>query len=165
MKNNLLKYFFISIFSFCLVLLDTSFFSMLTFYEAQIIISFLALIIFALKVDEILTFFCFSIVIFFAVFSSLPVWLILINFLLIPSVVLYLRKNFLPEPSMVSLPLYFMITCFAFEFVLLLYSHDINSKSLLVLVCFALINCFFGTILLLLSKVMELLFKRGEIKL
>jgi hypothetical protein len=165
MKKKWINILLFGFLALCLVLLDTSFFSFLVLFEAQIIISFVALITFAIKADDYLTYFSGFVIIFFSIFSSLPVWLIVINFCVLPEIVFYIRKNLLPEPSVFIIPAYFIAVSFSFEFLLFLYSKEFNASGVLAIGYFVLLNTIAGVVVYGVTDKVSKMFKRGEIKI
>ncbi len=163
--NNKLKLVVLFVLSFALTILDTSFFSFVMIKEAQIISTYLVLVIFAIKADN--RFFEFSTfcAVMFSVFSSLPVWLILVNFCLLPSLFYYFRQKFLPEPSVFSSFLYFVSAAFFFELFLLIYVDQLDAYGATIMGSFVLINAIAGSLIYLLQKHYQKLIRKPEIKL
>lgn len=136
------------LFAAILVLLDTSFFANLSVHNASIVSVFQLIIIFALIADtKKYLFFAASTIIFFSVFSSLPIWLIALLFFILPSTILYLRKSHLPLPSVPVALILFLIVNLLFEIILLFYVKEWNKDGLLVLYYFVIINTIFGATL------------------
>lgn len=144
MKSRGLKTISLVCLALALVLLDTSFFSFLSVNNASIILSFLVIVIFALKLSSSFYTITFFTIIFFTIFSSVPPWLIVLCFLILPSLVYYLRSSFLPEPSILSVPVYYMLLTSVFDILLLLYAKELNKQGLLSLCYFVLINTIAG---------------------
>lgn len=131
-----------------LTLLDTSFFANLSIRNASIVSVFQLIIIFALMADtKKYFFFVSSAIIFFSIFSSLPVWLIFVLFFVLPGSVLYLRKGHLPLPSVPVALILFAIVNLVFELILLLYFGEWNKNGFSSLYYFVIINTIFGVIL------------------
>lgn len=128
-------------------LLDTSFFANLSVGHATIISTFQLIIIFAL-ISDTKNYFIFmtSTIIFFSIFSSLPMWVIFSLFFLLPSVILYLRKVHLPLPSVPITLILFAIANLFFESILLFYAREWNRSGFSVLCYFIIINTIFGTV-------------------
>lgn len=131
-----------------LTLLDTSLFANMTLKNASIVSVFQFMIILALVADT-RNFFIFisGAIIFFAVFSSLPVWTIFILLFLLPSSVLYLRKGHLPLPSVPVAAIILLLSNLIFELVLLLYIKEWNKNGFEVMYYFVLINTVFGSLI------------------
>jgi len=129
-------------------LLDTSLFANMTVKNASIVSVFQLIIILALVADTRNYFiFVSGAIIFFAVFSSLPVWTIFILLFLLPCSVLYLRKGHLPLPSLPVATIILLLSNLIFELVLLLYIKEWNKKGFEVMYYFVLINTVFGSLI------------------
>jgi hypothetical protein len=162
-----IKYLFLIVLSFVLSFMDISFFSFLGVYGATILTSFIFMIIFTLvdktKKDYIIV--SLSLVLFFSIFSSLPLFPIMVNFFLIPAAISYIRKYYLPEPSLIVSPLYFLVATFIFEGVLLIYSKAWNNEGLLTFSWFVFINTMVGVIVYYFYLKIRKRFKSFEIKI
>ena len=142
------KLLFLFLLAGILTLLDTSFFANLTLKDASIVSVFQLIIIFALIAEtKQFLFFLSSTIIFFALFSSLPIWILFLLLFLLPSLFLYLRKGHLPLPSIPVAIFLFLIANFVFELILLFYAKEWNNKGFSVLCYFVIINTIFGSIL------------------
>lgn len=131
-----------------LTLLDTSFFPNIIVKNTSIVSVFQLIVIFAFLADaKKYLFFTGIAIIFFSIFSSLPVWLIFVLFFVLPGIIIYLRKGHLPLPSMPIALILFMIINFMFELVLLLYVKEWNKNGFTSLYYFVIINTLFGVIL------------------
>lgn len=84
-------------------LLDVSFFSAMPVYDATIVSTLAVILVLALvgNLRNEVTF-SFSSIIFFSLFSSVPVWYLVIAFMIVPTLVLYLRKSHLPDLSVAA---------------------------------------------------------------
>lgn len=143
-----IKYLILFLLAATLTLLDTSFFANLIVKNTSIISTFQLIIIFALIADtKKYLFVVTSVIIFFAIFSSLPVWVIFLLFFVLPSTIIYLRKGHLSFPSVPIALILFIIANLLFELILLLYVHEWNKSGFLTLYYFVLINSIFGIIL------------------
>ncbi len=144
-----------------LVLLDTSFFSNLPIGNATIISTLAAIILFSFTGNprDLISFVSFAII-FFSIFSSLPIWLIFFTFLLIPGLIFYVRKILLPEPSPIFSVIYFFGGNFLFELAILLRSGEWNQKGLAVFVSFVLINSLFGVAVFAIGKYLLMRYKK-----
>lgn len=162
-----IKYLFLIAVSFALSFLDISFFSFLGVYGATILSSFIFMIIFTFldktKKDYLIV--SLSLVLFFVVFSSLPLFPIMINFFLIPAAISYFRKYYLPEPSLIVSPLYFLAATFIFEGVLLIYDKAWNNYGFLTFSWFIFINTVLGIIIYALYLRIRRKFRSFEIKI
>lgn len=128
-----------------LVILDVSFFSQLDIYGASILFSFIAAILFALlDRDKNYLIYLLSAVIFFALFSSLPLPIIFINFFLLPAVIYYIKNTYFPEPTILSVIFYFSVATFLFDLIILLYAREWNEAGYLALGYFTVLNSLAG---------------------
>lgn len=128
-----------------LVLLDVSFLSNFEIYGATIVTSFIFLVILAIS-DRLQDFmyFSLSLVILFAVFSSLSLAVILLNFVLLPLVISYVRRKYLHVPNKFAAILYFLIATFCFEFILVAAAKEFNQAGALMIGYFTILNTFLG---------------------
>jgi len=161
------KYSTLIIVSFILSFLDISFFSFLGVYGATILSSFIFVIIysFADKTKKDYLIISLSLVLFFSIFSSLPLFPILFNFFLIPSVITYIRKYYLPEPSLIVSIIYFLLATLLFEGLLLIYDKAWNSAGFLTFSWFIFINTLLGLFAYAFYLKIRKRFKTFEIKL
>lgn len=162
-----IKYLILIAVSLVLSFLDISFFSFLDVYGATLLSSFIFLIIFTFvdktKKDYIIV--ALSLVLSFSIFSSLPLFPIFINFFFIPAMISYLRRYYLPQPSLIVSVLYFLATTFIFEGVLLIYAKAWNNSGLLTFSWFIFINTVLGIIAYAFYLKVRRKFKTFEIKI
>lgn len=151
------------LFALFLSVMDTAFFSNLTINGASIVSVYMLSIIFAINGDfERFLLFVGATVIFFSIFSSLPIYLIFLLFLVIPSFLLFLRKKYLPHPSVPVSLFYFIIVDFLFEIILLLQSKEWSRNGFEILGYFILINSVFGVIMFYIVNKIKNKFGRKE---
>jgi len=131
--------------AFCLVILDVSFFSQLNIYGASILFSFIVAILFVL-LNRDKNYLCYLLasVIFFTIFSSLPLPIIFLNFFLLPVAVNYIKNTYFPEPTIISVIFYFFAATFIFDFILLIYAKEWNQSGYLALGYFTVLNSLAG---------------------
>ena len=146
---NWLKILTLILFSLLFTLLDVSFFSFIQIYGVTIISTFLIIISFSLLVDTKLAhhdllIFQSSSLIMFSVLSSVPIWLLLIGFIIIPGVIVYLRENYVSYPSVFVVIAIFLLSNFIFEIILFLSSSQTNQNIILPLLYFVFINTIVG---------------------
>ena len=140
-----LKYFSLIVLAFSLTLFDTSFFSFLDIFGSNILSSFIFLLSLALLIKyQDLLIFVFSISLFFAAFSSLPVWQIFISFFILPEITFFVKKKYLPDISVLPVAITFVITAVLFGAVLIMGVDDFSSEAFGQLGYFALINAVLG---------------------
>jgi hypothetical protein len=127
--------------AFALVVLDVSFFGVISLGGATIISTLLTVIIFALlnKFDSTLIF-ATAATLFFTTLSSVPVWIIFFGFFIIPGIVIYLRKTNLPEPSIMISFFYFVIATLVFELTFLVSYKEFNLTGFNLTGSFVLVN-------------------------
>lgn len=151
--------------SLALCLLDTSFFSAMPLFGATVIGTFaLALVLSVSKNQSVLLYYSISSVFFFSIFSSLPVWLIVIVLLLLPYILFFIRKKYFPQLSILSSIPFFMTGTLIFSGLLLVYNKEWSMDGLAVVVYFMLINSAIGTGLHYIFERWERDFGRKEIK-
>lgn len=162
-----IRYATIIFISFLLTFIDVSFLSFLGVYGATILSSFLFVIIFSMtdktKKDYIIA--ALSVVLFFSIFSSLPLFPIIAGFFLIPATIGYLRQHSFPEPSVLVSVVYFVISTALFEGMILLYLRAWNDEGFLAFGWFIFLNSFFGFISYAFYLKMRKNFTAPEIKL
>lgn len=162
-----LRYSILIFISFVLVFIDVSFLSFWEVYGATVLSSLLFLIIFSMtdktKKDYVVA--ALSVVLAFSVFSSLPLFLIIIGFFLIPASIAYVRQRYLPEPNVPISILYFVISSVFFEGILLLYLRAWTANGLLTFAWFVFINSLVGFISYALYLKIRKNFTTSEIKL
>lgn len=135
----------IIILAFILVILDVSFFSQLDIYGASVLFSFIAAILFALlDREKNYLFYLLAAVLFFTIFSSLPLPIIFLNFFLLPVAINYVKNTYFPEPTIISVVFYFFISAFIFDFVILIYAKEWNQAGYLALGYFTVLNSLAG---------------------
>jgi len=132
-----------------LVFIDVYCFSFLPIGGVAVLSSFLVVLIFALFLRQDYIILSLSLIIFLSVFSSLESWVSIIFYLVLPSLIIYLRKSFLPEPSVVATAIYFITSLLFFGSFLFLDLADLSSKSFEVILRFILLNTGFGLIFFL----------------
>lgn len=152
---KLYKYILLFVLSFLTAILDTSFFSFLTLYEASLISTFSIMIILMI-LDlrrEALYFASFSIL-FYTIFSSVPVYLLFILFLGIP-LFFYLLKTrvAINLESLVWVIIILFLSNLLFDLLLIVFFGDVSAGSLTSLLFFTIINTVFGLIVFYISKI------------
>lgn len=162
---NWQKITFLFILALFSAILDTSFFSAITIFGASIILTYLILIFLAIRATEETFIFAAFSVIFFTIFSSISVIIILLNFLIIPLMVFYLRKRFLPEPSFLASLLYFSAGSLIFELIFILYFKEFGREGLTILGSFIAMSTIAGMIIYVTESRIRKIFHRREIKI
>ncbi|OQA04620.1 MAG: hypothetical protein BWY68_00199 [bacterium ADurb.Bin400] len=153
-------------FAFALVLLDASFFSFLEFSGVTILSSLSVLIAFVLLGHgREISVFIPAIIVFFAVFSSLPLWFIVVGFWLLPATLAYLRIHYLPEPSMLAASLSFAITYLLFDLLLVVTQGEWLMSEVAAIGWFTVINTIFGLTVYGLARTIRSNFVRSDIRL
>ncbi|MCX6808251.1 MAG: hypothetical protein NTW50_01105 [Candidatus Berkelbacteria bacterium] len=149
-----------------LVLLDVSFFVNFEVNGATFLSSFCVLVVLAL-VDNSKKYYIFSLalVLFFSLFTSLPLLVIALNFFLLPAFLNFIRLKFFPEPTPFTSLFYFISISVVFEIIIMIYSGSWNSQALLALLYFVLINSAAGVFLFTMYRIIKKRFLLGEIKI
>ncbi|MEI7791884.1 MAG: hypothetical protein WCI57_00130 [Candidatus Berkelbacteria bacterium] len=147
------------------VLLDVSFFSAFEIYGATIISSLAVLLTMAIT-DRSRNYliYVFSLILFFTIFSSLPLLVIALEFLALPVGLNYVMTRYFPRPKAVTSPVYYLFGNFIFELVLLVYSKEYNQAGLLTLSYFVVLNSILGVIFYILQEKVKNDFNIEEIK-
>lgn len=154
---------FISLF---LVALDISFFSSFTFFGANLLISLVVAILFAisLSTERYLTFCSFS-ALFFILLSSLPPYGVAFGFIILPGALRYFKMSFFPEPTVLTSLIYFVIGLLLFEIILIIPDWQLSLDTLPEFAYFILINSLAGSFLFYLLLRIKRFFLPGQIKL
>lgn len=150
-----------------LVIMDLTFFSYIEIYGASLITSLVVLTMLALssKNDDYI-YFGLILVILFSIFSSVPLFVIGLNFVLVPATINYVIKKYLPSPSTLTAVLYFIFVAFLFEFSLLVWSSEWSVVGFKAVGYFVMINAILGTIInVLYTKAKNFFLSEFEIKL
>jgi len=148
------------------VLLDVSFFSSIEIYGATIILSLSILLTMAISDrsrDYLI--YAFSLILFFTIFSSLPLIVIAIEFLLLPAGLNYVMIKYFPKPRPVTSPIYYIFGTLFFELVLLVYSKEFTESGLLTLSYFVVINSIVGVICYIIQEKVKNDFKIEDIRI
>lgn len=160
------KYTIIILIAFCLSFLDIAFFSFLEIYGATILSSFIFLIIFSItdktKRDYMIA--SLAVVLFYSIFSSLPLPIIFTGFFIIPASIGYIRERYLPEPTPIVSILYFFVSALLFEGILVAYVKAWNPTGLLTLSWFVFLHILVGFLCYLIFFRLRKKLSRGEIK-
>ncbi len=136
-----------------LVLLDTSFFAVFAISGVSVISSFAILIIFSLLTERNdFVVLALSLVLFLTIFSSLPLWLTIFFFVVLPGMVLYLRKGYLPEPSILISSIYFLLGYGLLGIFLIIIGNSLTSEVVTAFLSFWAINTIAGVVLYALTS-------------
>ena len=163
---NYLKLLFLVFLSLLVTLLDVSFFSALPVAGATVVLSISMIVTWALtgKFEEFVVY-SLGAIFFFAIFSSLSIWFLLFGFFLLPGLIVFLRKNYFPEPSLLIAFVYFLAFNILFFSSLLLFSGELfKAGASTVFYTSVLINSGAGFFLYSLSKTMKTRSHRERIK-
>ena len=128
--------------SFLTVLFDVAFFSNFQFFEANILSTIGLIFSLAIfdKKGRWLLLCSLSSVFFFSILSSLPLWVILLDFLLLPVFLNLIRRRFFPEPNVFTM-LFFSIPFLALVGTVILASAtEFSFPVLKVLLAFVVAN-------------------------
>jgi hypothetical protein len=147
------------------VLLDVSFFSTFEIYGATVISSLAILLTMAITDrNRNYLIYAFSLILFFTIFSSLPLVVIVIEFLALPAGLNYVMTRYFPRPRAVTSPIYYLFGNFIFELVLMVYAKEYNQAGLLTLSYFVVLNSILGVIFYVLLEKVKNDFNIEEIK-
>lgn len=131
--------------AFSASLLDVSFFSALSFRGGSIVSGYVIALILAITGrSQNLVLYVVALTIAFSIFSSVPIWLMFICFIFVPLLIIFLRKNYLPEPSLLVAVIYFIFSLAIFELFLMMQSDEFGYKAWEVLGYFVSVNTLFG---------------------
>jgi len=140
-----------------LALVDTSVLSFFPVFEATILLSVSTLIVLSLLgyKREAVYFAGFS-AIFYAAFSSMPVYFVVIFFLAMPFLISYLKTKAFFEGNIYLSVLVFLISFFLFGLIFFILEGDLSKNSLLVLFSFMIVNTLSGIIVYFVIKIFML---------
>jgi hypothetical protein len=142
--------------AFLFILLDVSFFSTFQVLGVSILSSYIVAINFALmKRFESTLIFCIASTIFLAVFSSLPVILIWIIYLLLPMVTFFIRAKYFAVPGIIISVLFFIGASTVMGSILLINSRGLNVSGLTKLFYLVLENAIFGILIYMIFRKMQ----------
>lgn len=144
---------YLFIFMAVLVLFDVTFLANLTIFNANLLLSFSVLLIVALlvKSDDYLIL-AISASFFLAILSSLPIILIMFNYVIIPAVIFGLRQRFFPRPTIASSFFYFIAAFFLFQLSLVVYIRIFNHQVLVSSVLFIFLNSVLGCVIFAIAQ-------------
>ena len=145
--KNLIKYIAMILLALALVFIDVYCFSFLSIGGVSILSSFLVILIFALFIRRDFIILSLALIIFLSIFSSLETWISIVFYLALPSLIVYLRKAFLPEPSIFVSSFYFVASLTVFGLFLFLDFKEFSPKSFEIILHFVLINTIVGVAL------------------
>ena len=134
--------------SFFTTLLDVAFFSNLEFYGATIILTFIIANLFSLgnKWEDLIVFIS-GALLFFAIFSSVPIPALIFVFYVVPLASYYLKKNYFSEPSPIFSVFYLAPAMLLFDLSLMIVTKQWSAEAILSLCYFVVINSIFGVII------------------
>lgn len=146
-------YFFVALVT---TLLDTSFFSFLSIFEASFVLTFsLLLVLTILDLRKEALYFGFVSILFYTIFSSLPVYLLFLIFLGIPMVIYLIKIRMainLENFVWVIITLFF--SNLSFYFLLIVFFGEVSAVSLTSFSFFIIINTILGLAVYYLSKIL-----------
>lgn len=150
------------LFLFCgailLVLLDVSFFANLTIGGANLMSSFIFVIMSSLILDQKYLVFIISCALAFTILSSLPVIMILLGIVVLPVALHFFQESFFPEPTILTFPIYFVSASLIFELLLLITAKEFSIAAVLPIIYFILINSVAATVVFaILARVRKVL--------
>ena len=150
---NLLAYIIFIFLALATTLLDTSFFSFLEIYYATILTSLAFLISFSiLNLKKGAIIYAAFLTLFFAIFSSLPVWYLICLFFGIPLIIFAVRFRLAIDRSRLLLILTFLIANLLFQLSLAVASLDFSKYAFISIVSFTVINTLAGLIIYFITK-------------
>ncbi|MFA5927423.1 MAG: hypothetical protein WCT32_03140 [Patescibacteria group bacterium] len=161
-----IKYLLVGVLSLFLVMLDVTYFSSLPIKGATIFSSLVVVIVTALiwPLDPLLILISFLSVL-FAIFSSLPIVLILIMFFLLPVALVFCRQRYLPGSSRFVVLVILIVTCLSTEMLMLIFFPEWSSEVATSIGYFVLINSIFGMAVFELATRVRSAVRHNEIRL
>jgi len=150
---NYILYILMPILALVLTILDTSFFSFWEVWNTTIISTFCMLMVVVMfghrRASLVFGAFC---TLFLAVFSSVPVYLLMITFFIIPLLVFYIRDKVFFEANYIPALIVFLLSGFIFRLILLPLNPEFNKDVLLSIVSFPIVNAIFSLLIFAVYK-------------
>jgi hypothetical protein len=163
---KIIRVFLLALLALLATFLDSAFFSFFEVGHSTPVLSFILVVVFALVCSQkdFLVFTLFS-SIFFGAYSSLPVWLVVFGFVVLPGLVAYLRLRFLPEPQIFLALIVFIVTSLIFALTAVLGFGGVAARSMEGVGYFTLINAALGILVFALLKQINKKFAIEEIRI
>lgn len=154
-----LKIFFLLLLGFILVIIDVAFLSNLEFFGVTILTSYIALLEFAILNRKSNSFLAFSVILFalFAIFSSLPLPILVLNFILLPAFLIFIKSNYFAGTTILSTIFFLLFASFLFESILVLYAgFSLSTVEIyLSMIVFTLLHTIIGFAVYLVARVFK----------
>ena len=145
---NIINYIVIVVVAIVSVILDTSFFSFLEIWHATVLISFQILITLAIIGFRYhLLYFSALAILLYAVFSSVPLYFLILAFLGIPLLIIYLKLKITYDSNFPIILLSFLVINFVFQLGLIGVSLNFSAIAVTSVASFSLINTLAGLII------------------
>ncbi|MFA7253636.1 MAG: hypothetical protein WC107_03700 [Patescibacteria group bacterium] len=160
-----INYFLLILLLLFSVILDVSFFSSLALNGASIMSAYLILMIGAvISKGRVFLVSLFAVTIFYSIFTSLPLFILLINFVIFPFFINFIRFRFFPKPALFS-SLFYFVSAFALLFLVsLIYENSWDARAFSTMPYFVILNSAIGLIFYQIFLKAEAKLKVGEIK-
>lgn len=150
---KLSQYLFLLILAFASTLLDVSFFSFLEIQDATILSSLALLITLSiLDLKKSTVIFASFLTLFFAIFSSLSVWMMIALFFGVPLLIFVANHRFAIDRANFLVIFTFIFFNLIFQLSLALFSLDFSATAFKSIISFMIINSVFGLMIYYLAK-------------
>ncbi len=160
---NLINYIVIVLVAIVSVILDTSYFSFLEIWHATVLITFQILIVLAIiGFRQHLQFFAAIAILLYAIFSSVPLYFLIVAFLGIPLLVIYLKSKITYESNFPVILLSFLIINMVFQLGLVGATFNISAAAMTSVASFSLINTVAGLVIYYIVNYLKLTFRLEE---
>jgi len=160
---NLINYIVIVLVAIVSVILDTSYFSFLEIWHATVLITFQILIVLAIiGFRQHLQFFAAFAILLYAIFSSVPLYFLIVAFLGIPLLVIYLKSKITYESNFPVILLSFLIINMIFQLGLVGATFSISAAAMTSVASFSLINTVVGLVIYYIVNYLKLTFRLEE---
>lgn len=151
--------------SYFFTILDVSFFSNFSFFGATIVSAYIIVLVFALVAEKNDCFlFLFLTFFFYAIFSSVPIIILFILFVVLPGILIYLRKYNYVEPTLVVSSVTVFVFLLLFELILLIYYKEFNFSAVKLVTGFVLVNSLVSLIIFDFVKIFQKKFSIAKIE-
>lgn len=160
---TIFTYIFFAILTLITSVLDISYFSAIPILGSSILLTFeLVIIIAAYDWRYYSIIFSMFAILFYSGLSSLPIYYILILFIIIPLLIFYLRKRIIFEINYFTFLTIIVASNFLFQMIYLLIEWNFSFDALISALSFILINTLAGMVLFIISSKLSRTLKIGK---
>lgn len=160
---NIINYILITVIAIVSVILDTSFFSFLEVWHATVLITFQILITLSIiGFRQHLLYFAAIAILLYAIFSSVPLYFLILAFLGIPLLIIFLKSKITYESNFPVIFLSFLIVNLIFQLGLIGASLSFSAAAITSIASFSIINTMAGLIIYYIINYIKVTFRVEE---